>query len=420
MFIKGRGQTAPAHIVGQYLLFLRGSQTALRLDLLQGTDGRYIILIFGFLAASAEVIIGDMEIVLLRAEMQFFKYNIKGSGVYPPHHFRRILCGRRDDSAAVNLHPLRLRGEFRLPCRFLRVCQQFLRLPLQTDEVIKIQRRQFVVDHFPQGLVPAFLHKLAVQCLRDAEINQIDRDLDFVLFVLRGGIGDANVRQIGKINIVLPILRLAELPHQLFGFFQFVGFGVVVVFRGFRHIGGIRQLFHMGSLLKFPPLRFLHILPDKRHRFLPENRIAVFLRHLHVKQADLAVGVVDAVHLHAPSVNGQLFAQGDIFGNIPFLDDLIGSAVRVGLGQQDAVPMLQQLFKNGLPCAAVAGDGGDTQTGNIQCGRLCPQRRGSFLGIFAVEHHKLAYLNANELIRVLGFQIEIFFYVRGEITFNRD
>ena len=106
------------------------------------------------------------------------------------------------------------------------------------DEIVKIQRGQFVVDQFPQGLVPAFLHKLAVQRLRNAEIHQIDRNLDFVGFILRGGVGDANVRHIGEVNIPLLVFLLTEVPNQLYGFIQFIGIDIALGFRRLRLTSG--------------------------------------------------------------------------------------------------------------------------------------------------------------------------------------
>lgn len=90
-------------------------------------------MIFGFLSASAKIIVSDTEIVQLRAKVQFLKYHIKGPGVHPPHDLGGNGClrrGRLYDPAAVDLYPFRFRGRFRLLRRFQRACQQFLRLTL--------------------------------------------------------------------------------------------------------------------------------------------------------------------------------------------------------------------------------------------------------------------------------------------------
>ena len=63
--VERLGNTAPAHVAGQNLLLLGCGKTALPLDLLQGADGRHIVLIFGFLTARTQVIVGDVEIVPL-------------------------------------------------------------------------------------------------------------------------------------------------------------------------------------------------------------------------------------------------------------------------------------------------------------------------------------------------------------------
>ncbi len=408
VFVKRRGQAAPAHIVGQYLLFRPGSQTALRLDLLQGTDSRYVVLIFGFLTASAKALIGNVEIVQFRANVQFLKYHIKGSGVYPSHHLRghgRFGCGRLCDPAAVDLHLFRFRGGSRLVRRFQHGCQQLLRLTTHVDQVLKIKVGQFIVDHFPQGLVPALFDKLVIQHLCDTEIQQIDLHLNFVPFILGSGVGDADMLQIRKISAAAAILRVTEILYQPLGFLQCVSFGMILAFRFIGRLA-LHHIFNTGCLLKFPPLCFLYILTDIGDRFLPENGIAVFLRHFHIQEADFTVGVVDAVHLHAPSVNGQFLTQGDVLGNIPLLNDLIGgvrAALEIGTGQHHALAMLQQLFERGLPCTAFPSGGCLSQTGNIQYRGLCSQGGGRFFGILAIEHHKLPYLDADEFIRVLGF-----------------
>ena len=84
------------------------------------------------------------------------------------------------------------------------------------------------------------------------------------------------------------------------------------------------------------------------------------------------------------------------------------------------MPVLQQLFKHRLPRLPAPGGRRLTQAGNVQYRRFCPQRGGRLLGILAVEHHELSHPDAHQLVRVLGFQIPVFFRHRREVGFNGD
>ena len=89
--VKRLGHAAPAHIAGEGFLFLGRGKAALRLDLFQGADGRHVILIFGFLAAHAQVIVGDAEVVPLRASAKLLEHHVKRAGVDGAHSFGCII-----------------------------------------------------------------------------------------------------------------------------------------------------------------------------------------------------------------------------------------------------------------------------------------------------------------------------------------
>ncbi len=210
--VKRLGKTAPAHIAGENFLFLRRSKAALRLDLLQGTDSRHIVLIFGFVAAYAQVIIGDVKIVLFRAEVHFLKDNLKSPCVHAPHHFGSDGCRRRSELAAVQFYTLRLRGK----------------VMFQPDKLVKVQGRQFIVDQFPQAVIAALLHAYIVHKLADAEIQQIDLHLDFVLLILGGGIGDTDMLRVGEVHFLNLVLISAKVADKLLCGFQIVSLGAVL------------------------------------------------------------------------------------------------------------------------------------------------------------------------------------------------
>ena len=79
--VKRLGHAAPADIAGEGFLFLGRGKAALRLDLPQGADGRHIILVFGFLAAYAQVIVCDTEVAPLRAGAKLLEHHVKRAGV---------------------------------------------------------------------------------------------------------------------------------------------------------------------------------------------------------------------------------------------------------------------------------------------------------------------------------------------------
>ena len=89
--VKGICQSAPAHIAGEYLLFLRGSGPPVKFDLMQGGDGLGIHAELCFRPALAQMIVCDVEILrgvsLLRLGLlrfvngQALNDNVKGQAV---------------------------------------------------------------------------------------------------------------------------------------------------------------------------------------------------------------------------------------------------------------------------------------------------------------------------------------------------
>ena len=62
-WVKGIGQAAPAHILGQRLLFFRGGGSILRFQQFQNINGGHVVAELGFRAAFAQVIVRDVEIL---------------------------------------------------------------------------------------------------------------------------------------------------------------------------------------------------------------------------------------------------------------------------------------------------------------------------------------------------------------------
>ena len=112
--VKGLRNAAPSDVARECFLFFRCGKAALRLDLLQGTDSRHVVLIFCFLPARAEVIVGDAEVVALRPNVKGADFNIKGNPFVTDIFDRPLpilwLRERRGNLPAVDLDLLRLCG----------------------------------------------------------------------------------------------------------------------------------------------------------------------------------------------------------------------------------------------------------------------------------------------------------------------
>ena len=106
--VKGVGQTAPAHIAGQDLLFCGGGGAALQLNALEGVDGLHVAAELLFLRPNAQIIVSDTEIPggggLIRLILHLFgnfqplHHNFIGEMVrlrrIDSHSFRGKLLGR--------------------------------------------------------------------------------------------------------------------------------------------------------------------------------------------------------------------------------------------------------------------------------------------------------------------------------------
>ena len=124
-------------------------------------------------------------------------------------------------------------------------------------------------------------------------------------------------------------------------------------------------------------------------------------------QADRSGGVVHAVNLHAPPVNGQFHTDGDIIRRAALLDNFIGrvfAALCVRPRQHHALAVFQQLFQDRLP-AVRASDGNRPQIGDFAGDGFSSQGRRGFLRVRAVKEDGFSHLNAHQLVRMLGFEV---------------
>ena len=80
--------------------------------------------------------------------------------------------------------------------------------------------------------------------------------------------------------------------------------------------------------------------------------------------------------------------------------------------------MFQQVRQCGLPAQGGSGDKGAAQAGNIPRQQVLPHGGGRCFGVLPVEQHIVPHLNADELVRVSGFQVQIFVNIGGKIRFS--
>ena len=231
------------------------------------------------------------------------------------------------------------------------------------DKLVIVQKFQFPVDQFPQAVILPFLHTFPVHKLAEREMEQVYIYLDFKTAVFRGAVGNPYFFQVGKIHAVLVIFLKTEILDQPFCFlhirtvrllccFRLRFFPVNSIFfrlrqcvRTFFLQACLRYVFRDVPLFQMVLPRLLHTFPDKRDRFLPENRKPSL--HIQIFQADTPVFIVNAVNLHMPPVNGQLHPQRDIVGNVPLFHDLIRCMfppLRVRSGNHHALAMFQKVF----------------------------------------------------------------------------
>ena len=72
-----------------------------------------------------------------------------------------------------------------------------------------------------------------------------------------------------------------------------------------------------------------------------------------------------------------------------------------------------------MPREGAAGHIGFSQAVYLACQQFCVQRGGRFLGILAIKQHIFAHLDANQLIRVFSFQVDILLHVGRKVGFAR-
>ena len=82
--------------------------------------------------------------------------------------------------------------------------------------------------------------------------------------------------------------------------------------------------------------------------------------------------------------------------------------------------MFQQVRQCGLPAQGGSGDKGAAQAGNIPRQQVLPHGGGRYFGVLPVEQHIVPHLDANELVRVSGLQVQIFVNIGREIGFRLD
>ena len=272
--VKGFGNTAPAHIFREDDLLVRCGEAVFFLTPFQNGDRRIV-------AVEAFFLVDLLDLVRSKVEGMTvchwdFGMNIKG------------------------LHPAFLRM---LPSRGKRcfhLCKFFLG---EINKVVKGQCLQSFFGQFFKGRILHTADDLAVCKSFDAEIHKVDPCLYFVLVVLSGGIGNADISKIGVVRTILTLILLtAKIINEMLRLVQ----------RIFRQIRAVDDLKALGRWVKLGDktvrngVAVLVLIQNNTHR----HTVVVFLLDVLLKL--IRAGVLDAFTDLA--VRAEIVDPADRFG----------------------------------------------------------------------------------------------------------
>ena len=315
--VKGICQTAPAHILGKYLLLLGGGTTVFLLQLEQSSDGFNVPGVLLLCTALAQMVVRDVE-VPGRHGVQGF---IQGSGI----------------REGLNLSVYHGRdGQF---IQFL-IGELWLNLPQTVLELSFVDN--FVIPRLP--LCAGIDSHICFTHIADFPF-------------------DGSGRKINDNIVTDLVIGQGAFHHILFLFVQF---------------------------------------PDKRKRFLPENRHPHFCQ-CNILQGHAVLIKVYRIHPESASLHVDGGTQRQIILPAQVLRLVVG-AVLVQPGKIDVLAALPQLF--GTVCPLVAGEAGDRDGAQFRFlfQQFAAQKFADFLGILAVKLKLSVLLKAYQRIRVLLLQ----------------
>ena len=185
------------------------------------------------------------------------------------------------------------------------------RVKARTDEVIKVKCDKFLENQFREILVLISMYQFAVQQVTDGRLYEICFHLKDVLFVVRGGTGQPDMPQVGKIHLGT-IFILTKFCNQPFGCIKL---GLFVGFREhFLCACSRRQVFF---LLAFHPF------PHDGYRLIPEDGKSSSDPKGIIPQADTPRSVIDLINSIDTVFLLQLHPQGNKISHIQVFDNLI-------------------------------------------------------------------------------------------------
>ena len=272
--IKGFGNAAPAHIFREDDLLVRCGEAVFFLTPFQNGDRRIVA----------------VETLLLVDLFDLVRSKVKGMPV----------CHWDFGMNIKGLHPAFFRMLPNRGKRCFHLCKFFLG---EINKVVKGQCLQSFFGQFFKGRILLTADDLAVGKSFDAEIHKIDPCLYFVLVVLSGGIGNADISKIGVVRTILTLILLtAKIINEMLRLVQSI----------FRQIRAVDDLKALGRWVKLGDktvrngVAVLVLIQNNTHR----HTVVVFLLDVLLKL--IRTGVLDAFTDLA--VRAEIVDPADRFG----------------------------------------------------------------------------------------------------------
>ena len=272
--VKGFGNTAPAHILGKDDLLVRCGEAVFFLTPFQNGDRRIVA----------------VETLLFVDLLDLVRSKVKGVSV-SHRDFRMNVKG---------LHPAFLGA---LPSggkRCFHLCQFFLG---EINKVVKGQCLQSFFGQFFKGRILHTADDLAVCKSFDTEIHKVDPCLYFMLVILCGGVGNADISKVDVVRTTLTLILLtAKIINEMLRLVQSI----------FRQIRAVDDLKALGRWVKLSDktvrnrVAVLVLIQNNTHR----DTVVVFLLDVLLKA--IRAGVLDAFTDLA--VRAEIVDPADRFG----------------------------------------------------------------------------------------------------------
>ena len=272
--IKGFGNTAPANILGKNDLLVRCGEAVFFPTPFQNGDRRIV-------AVEAFFLVDLLDLV---------RSKVKGMPV----------CHWDFGMNVKGLHPAFLRMLPNRGKRCFHLCKFFLG---EINKVVKGQCLQSFFGQFFKGRILHTADDLAICKSFDAEIHKVDPCLYFVLVVLCGGVGNADISKVGIVRTILTLILLtAKIINEMLRLVQ----SIFRQIRAVNDLKALRRRIKLSNKVVRNGAAVLVLIQNNTHR----HTVVVFL--LDVFLETIRAGVLNAFTDLA--VRAEIVDPADRFG----------------------------------------------------------------------------------------------------------